>query len=66
MKYTIVTLLLMTSVTTVAVAQDGSGHGPPKSPIIVTQPLPVPTTASPTTPLSKLFRPKSELASMTK
>jgi len=30
MKYTIVTLLLMTSVTTVAVAQDGSGQGPPR------------------------------------
>jgi hypothetical protein len=67
MKYTIVTLLLMTStVTTVAVAQDGSGHGPPRSPIIVTQPIPVPTTASPARPLSKLFQPKSQLASMTK
>ncbi len=66
MKYTIVTLLLMTSVTTVAVAQDGSGRGPPKPPIIVTQPAPVPTTAAPTRPLSKLFQPKSELASMTK
>ena len=68
MKYTIVTLLLMTSiVTTVAVAQDGTGHGPPKSPIIVMpQPIPVPTTASPAGPLSKLFQPKSELVSMTK
>ena len=67
MKYTIVTLLLMTSVTTVAVAQDGTGHGPPKSPVIVMpQPVPVPTTAPSTTPLSKLFQPKSELASMTK
>ena len=67
MKYTIVTLLLMTSVTTVAVAQDGSGRGPPNSPVIVMpQPVPVPTTASPTKPLSKFFQPKSELASMTK
>jgi len=67
MKYTIVTLLLMTSVTPVAVAQDGSGHGPPKAPVIVIpQPVPVPTTASSTRPLSKLFQPKSELASMTK
>jgi len=46
MKYTIATLLLMTSVTTVAVAQDGSGHGPPTSPVIV---MPQPTTSSPTT-----------------
>jgi len=67
MKYTIVTLLLMTSVTTVAVAQDGTGHGPPKAPVIVMpQPLPVPTTAPSTKPLSKLFQVKSELASMTK
>ena len=67
MKYTIVTLLLMTSVTTVAVAQDGTGHGPPHSPIIVMpQPLPTPTTAPSTGTLSKFFQPKSELASMTK
>jgi hypothetical protein len=67
MKYTIVTLLLMTSVTTVAVAQDGNGHGPPASPIIVMpQPLPMPTTAPSTGPLSKFFQPKSELASMMK
>jgi len=69
MKYTIVTLLLMTSVTTAAVAQDGSGHGPPHSPIapiiVMPQPVSVPTTA-PTGSLSKLFQPKSELASMTK
>ena len=67
MKYTIVTLLLMTSVTTAAVAQDGTGHGPPKLPVIVMpQPVPVPTTAPSRGPLSKLFQPKSELASMTK
>ena len=66
MKYTIVTLLLMTSVTTVAVAQDGSGHGPPNSPIIVTQPVPVPTTAPSTGTVSKFFQPKSELASTMK
>ncbi len=68
MKYTIVTLLVMTaSVTTVAVAQDGSGHGPPKLPIIVMpQPIPVPTTASPTGPVRKFFQPQAELASMAK
>jgi len=67
MKYTIVTFLLMTSVTTVAVAQDGSGQGPPKKTVIVMpQPLPTPTTAPSTGPLSKYFQPKSELASMMK
>ncbi len=67
MKCTIVTLLLMASVTTVAVAQDGTGQGPPKPHgIVMPQPVAVPTTASPTKPLSKLFQLKSELASMTK
>jgi hypothetical protein len=67
MKFPIVTLLLMTSVTTVAVAQDGTGHGPPHSPIIaMPQPAPVPTTAPSTGPLSKFFQAKSELASMMK
>jgi hypothetical protein len=67
MKRTIVALLLMTStVTIVAVAQDGTGHGPPKSPIIVMPQTPVPTTASPAAPLSRLFQPQSRLASMTK
>jgi hypothetical protein len=62
MKYTIVTLLLMTAVTTAAVAQDGNGHGPPASPIIVMpQPVPAPTTTPSTGTLSKLFQPKSEL-----
>lgn len=51
MKRVILSLLVMTStVTTVAVAQDGDGHGPPHSPIII-GPLPtsLPTTTSPTT-----------------
>jgi hypothetical protein len=48
MRYAIVTLLVMTSiVTTVAVAQDGSGHVNPKS-VIITPPQPVRTTAAPT------------------
>jgi len=64
MKYAIVTLLVMTStVTTVAVAQDGTGHGPPKLPIIIT---PQPTTPLPTGTLTKLFQPKLKLASMIK
>lgn len=68
MKYAIITLLVTAStVTTVAVAQDGGGHGPPKSPIIVMpQPTPVPTTTSPTAPGPKLWQPKLQLASMTK
>jgi hypothetical protein len=67
MKFAIVTLLVMTSsVTTVAVAQDGTGHGPPKSPIIVMPQIPVPTPASPTGAVQKFFQPTSVLASMTK
>jgi hypothetical protein len=68
MKYTIVTLLVMAStVTTVAVAQDGSAQGPPKRPIIVMpRPIPVPTPASPTGPVRKFFQPQAELASMAK
>jgi len=61
MKYTIVTLLLMTStVTTVAVrrmkrawSSEGANHRH-------TQPIPVPTTASPAGPLSKLFQPSHD------
>jgi hypothetical protein len=67
MRYTIVTLLVITSaVTTLAVAQDGNGHGPPKSPIIVMPRMPVPTPSSPTGRVQKFFQPTSELASMTK
>ena len=64
MRYVMVTLLFMTStVATVALAQEGGGHGPPKLSIIV---MPQPTSTLPTKPLSKLFQPKSELASMMK
>jgi hypothetical protein len=64
MKYAIVTLSFMIStVATVALAEDGGGHGPPKAPIIIT-PLPTPTL--PTKPLSKLFQPTLRLESMTK
>jgi hypothetical protein len=67
MRFVIVTLLAVTStVTTVAVAQDGTGHGPPKSPIIVMPQTPVPTISSPTGPMRKFFQPKSGLASIAK
>lgn len=67
MRYAIVTLLAMaSSVTTVAIAQDGNGHGPPRAPIIVMPQTPMPTPASPTGAVQKFFQPTSQLASMTK
>jgi len=63
MKCAIVTLLAMTSsVATVAVAQDGNGHGPPNSPIIVLpQPTTGPTLPWPRLPLPQLSQPAPEL-----
>jgi hypothetical protein len=67
MRFAIVTLLAMaSSVTTVAVAQDGNGHGPPHAPIIVVPQIPVPTMPSPTGAVQKFFQPRSELVSLTK
>ena len=60
MRYLMVALLFMTS--TVALAQEGGGHGPPLLIIV----MPQPTTTLPTKPLSKVFQPKSLLAPMTK
>lgn len=66
MKYVIVALLVMTpAVTAVALAQDGTGHGPPRS-VVVTQPslpttIPMPTSGG---SLSQLFQPNAELESM--
>jgi hypothetical protein len=63
MKYAIVTFLVLASaITTVAVAQDGSGHGPPRTLIII---VPQPTTPPPTKALAKLFQPTSRLTPMT-
>jgi hypothetical protein len=63
MKYAIVTFLVLTSaITTVAVAQDGTGHGPPRTLVII---VPQPTTPLPTTTLAKLFQPTSRLTPMT-
>ena len=64
MRYALVTLLAMTAtVTTAAIAQDGSGHIGPKLPVIIT-PQPVPTTASPTVPRPKLLQSKLRSTSM--
>jgi hypothetical protein len=63
MKYAIIALLFTAStLTTVALAQDGGGHGPPRSLIIV---MPQPTAPLPTKPVQKLFQPKSRLVLMT-
>ena len=66
MRHAIVALLVMTSAAaTVALAQDGGGHGPPR--VVVTLPslptIPVPTPGG---SLSKLFQPDAELESMMK
>lgn len=68
MKYTIATLLIMASaLTTVAVAQNGAGQGPPRRSAVIVMPgIPLPTPTPSTGPLQKFFQPKSELASMTK
>lgn len=61
MRYAIVTFLVIASTaTTLAVAQDGNAHGPPKASITP------PTTSAPTVLVSKAFQPAAELASITK
>jgi hypothetical protein len=68
MRYAVAILLAVTpAVTSLALAQDGSGHGPPNKSIIVTVPT-LPTTPIPTTggSLSNLFQPKAELSAMFK
>jgi hypothetical protein len=67
MKYAGLTLLVMASTAaTFGFAQDGAGHGPPKSPIIIMPRMPVPIPGMPTGSVQKFFQPQSELASMTK
>jgi len=64
MKLAIIPLLVMTSaVATVAVAQDGTGHGPPRNPKILVPQTPIPTMPSPTGSVQKFFQPKSGFAS---
>ncbi|HWZ62542.1 MAG TPA: hypothetical protein VNX02_05940 [Steroidobacteraceae bacterium] len=49
MKYAVITLLLVASTgTTVAVAQEGNGHGPPTAPTTVPTPVPQPTVPTST------------------
>jgi hypothetical protein len=49
MKYAVIALLLMASTgTTVAVAQDGGGRGPPTAPATVPTPVPQPTVPTQT------------------
>lgn len=57
MKTAIVAFLVMASTaTSITVAQDGSGQGPPKKPVVIINPLPTPTspTTAPTTSQPKL------------
>jgi hypothetical protein len=59
MKYAIVAFLVMASTaTSVTVAQDGSGQGPPKKSVVIVNPLPIPTSPTrapvPTTSQPKL------------
>jgi hypothetical protein len=63
MRNAIVSFLVIASTaTTFALAQDGGAHGPPKASIIVTQPA----ASAPTVLLSKAFQPATGLASMVK
>jgi hypothetical protein len=49
MKYALIALLLIASTgTTVAVAQEGGGHGPPTAPTTMPTPTPQPTVATST------------------
>jgi hypothetical protein len=66
MRYALVTFFVMAStVATVALAQDGGGRGPPKSPIIIMpQPTTLPMPASPTGSVQKFFQPKLGVASV--
>ena len=59
MKYTIVAFLVMAAAaTSVTVAQDGGGQGPPKKSLVIVNPLPTPTSPTrapvPTTSQPKL------------
>jgi hypothetical protein len=57
MKYAIVAFLVIASTaTSVTVAQDGAGQGPPKKSVVIINPVPIP---SPTTaPVPTTSQPK--------
>ncbi len=64
MKHAIGALLIMTAaITSSALAQDGTAHGPPRNSVIVTVPT-VPTIPTTGGSLSSQFQPKGELRSM--
>ena len=64
MRYATLAALVATSmITTGALAQDGTGHGPPKAKVIITQPGPVIPMGQ---ALTKFFKPGSTLAAMLK
>ena len=49
MKYAVIALLVLApGIATVAVAQEGGGHGPPNMPVIVPSPTTLPTQPVPT------------------
>jgi hypothetical protein len=60
MRFAVTTVLILTSaVSSVALAQDGTGHGPPKVSSVVF--LAQPSAPSQTSNASKIFQPKSIL-----
>jgi hypothetical protein len=60
MRFAVTAALIMTTgLTSVALAQDGTGHGPPKVSSVVF--LAQPSAPSPTSSASKIFQPKSVL-----
>jgi hypothetical protein len=67
MRYAIGALLIIApAVTTLALAQDGGGHGPPKSVILTLPTLPTIPVAQTGGSLTSHFQPKAELGSMMK
>lgn len=65
MKFAMATVLVIASMaSTAALAQDGTGHGPPKKSSVVFLSQTTNTAQSET--LTKLFQPKSILTSLTK
>lgn len=65
MRHAIATLLIVAAAaSTAAFAQDGSGHGPPKISSVVFAAQT--TNAAQTESLTKLFQPKTVLASLTR